>query len=140
MSERGSLVDRCDRCGALLVRMRPDQHAAGEAVYQDLAWQVRWPNADGEMVLLEPWQWHQLMLFAFAKEKGWNPILVPSLDGDGLVMIVRAKQSRLTKRQGSELIEFAKAWAVDHGAEVREWDEEGNLVHGAHPPKLRLAA
>lgn len=135
-SVRGALIDRCDRCGALLVRMRPDQHAAVEAVYEDLAWQVDHPHVNG--LRLEPWQWHQLMLFAFAKEKGWDPVLVPSLDGDGLVMLVRNKQSRLTKRQGSDLIEFAKAWAVTHGAVVREWDEDGNLICGTQP--MRKAA
>lgn len=136
-SVRGALVDRCDRCGALLVRMRQDQHAAVEAVYEDLAWQVDHPKVPG--MRLEPWQWHQLMLFAFAKEKGWNPQLVPSLDGDGLVMLVRNKQSRLTKRQGSELIEFAKSSAIEYGAVLREWDEHGNLIAGERPP-LRMAA
>jgi len=133
---RGALVDRCDRCGALLVRMRPDQHAAVEAVYEDLAWQVDHPRVPG--LRLEPWQWHQLMLFAFAKEKGWDPVLVPSLDGDGLVMLVRTRQSRLTKRQGSELIEFVKSSAIEFGAVVREWDENGNLIVGS--PPLRKAA
>ncbi len=133
---RGSLVDRCDRCGALLVRMRPDQHAAVEAVYEDLSWQVDHPKVPG--LKMQAWQWHQLMLFAFAKEKGWDPVLVPSLDGDGLVMLVRHRQSRLTKRQGSELIEFVKSEAIGYGAVLREWDEEGNLVAGQ--PPLRLAA
>jgi hypothetical protein len=134
MTTRGALVDRCDRCGALLVRMRPDQHAAVEAVYQDLSWQVDHPRVPG--LKLEPWQWHQLMLFAFAKEKGWDPTLVPSLDGAGLVMLVRNKQSRLTKRQGSELIEFVKSEAVKMGAEIREWDEAGNLIAGRSPERL----
>ncbi len=124
----GSLVDRCDRCGALLVKMQADQHAAVEAVYEDISGQLEWPNADGEMVRMQPWQWHQLMLFAFAKEKGWNPVLVPALDGQGMVMLVRARQSRLTRRQGSELIEFAKAWATERGVHLREWDEDGNLI------------
>lgn len=135
---RGALVDRCDRCGALLVKMTHEQHAAVEAVYEDMAWQVEWKNADGELIMLPPWQWHQLMLFAFAKEKGWNPILVPALDGDGLVMLVRARQSRLTKRQGSELIEFAKAWATQKGASIREWDEDGNLTAGQEPSRWWL--
>lgn len=115
--------------------MRPDQHAAVESVYEDLSWQVDHPQVPG--MKLETWQWHQLMMFAFAKEKGWDPVLVPSLDGAGLVMLVRNRQSRLTKRQGSELIEFAKSWAIEHGAEVREW-EDGKMVAGREP--MRLAA
>lgn len=121
---RGALVDRCDRCGHLLVKMTNAQHAAVEAVYEDLAEQRDWPIGSGRM--LEAWQWHQLVLYAFAKEKGWNPVLLPALDGDGLVMVARTKQSRLTKAQGSELIEFAKAWATNHGVVVREW-EDGRL-------------
>jgi hypothetical protein len=92
---RGALVDRCDRCGALLVRMRQDQHAAMEAVYEDLAGQRDWPMGSGQM--LDAWQWHQLVLFAFAKEQGWNPVLAPALDGGGLVLVMRQKQSRLTR-------------------------------------------
>jgi hypothetical protein len=121
-------VDRCDRCGCLLVRMAPAQHAAVEAVYEDLALQRDWPI--GSKKYLEAWQWHQLMVFAFAREKGWNPVLLPSLHGDGLVMVSRQKQSRLTRSQGSELIEFAKAWATNHDVLVREWDEDGNQIAG----------
>jgi hypothetical protein len=123
---RGALVDRCDRCGALLVKMQHDQHAAMEAVYEDLAAQRDWPMGSGQM--LDAWQWHQLVMFAFAVEMGWDPKLLPALDGRGMVLTTRQKQSRLTKRQGSELIEFAKAWATEHGVVVREWDEDGNLV------------
>jgi hypothetical protein len=46
---------------------------------------------------------------------------------------MRQKQSRLTKRQGSELIEFAKAWATEHDVVVREWDEDGNLITAVEP-------
>lgn len=113
---KGALVDRCDRCGAVLVKMKHGQHGAVEAVYEDLASQRDWPIGSGNM--LDAWQWHQLMLFAFAREQGWNPVLLPSLDGDGLVMTTRVKQSRLTKRQGSELIDFAKAWAAQNGVRL----------------------
>lgn len=123
---RGSLVDRCHRCNALLVKMTPEQHGAMQAVYEDLAAFRDWPIRSGQM--LDAWQWHQLVLFAFAKEMGWDPVLAPALDGSGLVLVMRQKQSRLTKRQGSELIEWAKAWATNHGVQVREWDEDGNLI------------
>lgn len=133
---RGALVDRCDRCNAMLVKMRDDQHGAMQAVYEDLAAQRDWPMGSGQ--LLDAWQWHQLVMFAFAVEKGWDPKLLPALDGRGLVLTTRQKQSRLTKRQGAELIEFAKAWATEHGVEVREWDEDGNLISGTQP--MRKAA
>lgn len=118
MAERGALVDRCDRCGALLVKMNHAQHGAVELVYLELAEQCDWPRGTG--IKRTPWQWHQLMLAAFAEEQGWQPEFLPSLVGGGLVMTTRTKQSRLTKRQGSELIEFAKAWAIDNGVHLHE--------------------
>lgn len=135
---RGLLVDRCHRCNAVLVKMQDDQHGAMQAVYEDLAALRDWPIGSG--TYLDPWQWHQLVLFAFAKEMGWNPVLAPALDGDGLVMVTRQKQSRLTKKQGSELIEWAKAWAANHGVQVREWDQDGNLISGAALVEERKAA
>lgn len=134
---RGKLFDVCDRCGAFLVQMTPEQHAAVEAVYEDLAAHAEHPRVPG--LKMPAWQWHQLMLFAFAEEKGWNPVLVPSLSGSGLVMMVRGKQSRLTKRQGSELIEFAKSEATKMGVTLREWDEDGNLIQEASGPMRKAA-
>jgi len=118
---RGTLVDRCDRCGALLVRMTPAQHAAVEAVYEDAAAQLDYPPESGQM-----WDapaWHQILLGLFAEEQGWDlPKFVPTPRG-GVIPVWRQKQSRLTKRQGSELIEFSKAYVVGRGARVREWSE-----------------
>lgn len=106
--------------------MTPRQHAAVQAVYEDLSAQLDLPEGSGNM--LDADDWHQVMVHAFAKEMGWEPKLLPSLDGHGTVLRIRTKQSRLTKRQGSELIEFCKAYATGRGAVVREWDEDGNLV------------
>lgn len=123
---RGALVDRCDRCGALLVKMTPAQHAAAEAVYEDIANAgIDYPRGSGD--LHDVWGWHQIMVAAFAKEQDWQPKMV-ALEGGGWVMVTRTKQSRLTKRQGSELIEFAKAYAAERGVHVRGWDEDGNLI------------
>jgi hypothetical protein len=118
---RGTLVDRCDRCGHLLVRMNPRQHAAAEAVYEDLAAQLDYPPKSGQM--WGDWAWHQIMLGLFAEEQGWElPKFVPTPRG-GIIAVSRTKQSRLTKKQGSELIEFIKAYAVNRGAALREWPE-----------------
>lgn len=127
---RGALVDRCDQCGHLLVRMTPRQHAAAEAVYEDMAGQIDFPVGSGNM--LTPEEWHQVMVASYAEEKGWKPKILRTITGQSLVVVMRQKQSRLTRNQGSELIEFTKAYAVGRGAEVREWDEDGNLISGAH--------
>ena len=117
----GTLVDRCDRCGHLLVRMMPAQHAAVEAVYEDMAAQLDFPAGSGQM--LESWEWHIVMVGSYAQYKGWKPKILPTIEGDGMVVVMRQKQSRLTKAQGSELIEFTKAYAVNRGAVLREWEK-----------------
>lgn len=98
--------------------MTAEQHAAVEMVYVELSNQVDWPRGSG--IKRTPWQWHQIIVAAFAEEQGWTPEYLPSLRGGGFVMATRTKQSRLTKRQGSELIDFAKATAIDLGAQLRE--------------------
>lgn len=117
---RPTLVDRCDRCGHLLVRMTQDQHAAVEAVYEDAEAQLDYPPNSGRMWSKEAW--HQIILGLFAEEQGWElPTFVPSAKG-GVIPVMRQKQSRLTRRQGSELIEFAKAYVINRGGRVREWE------------------
>lgn len=115
---RSFLVDRCDNCGVTLRPMTPERHRAAEAVYRDCAEQLDWPKGSG--VKHSPWWWHQMMLAAFAEEKGWQPEFWPSLTGSGLVMTTRTKQSRLTNRQGAELVHFARATAIEKGAVLRE--------------------
>jgi predicted peroxiredoxin len=101
--------------------MTPEQHAAATMIYVDLAAQLDWPRGSG--LKHPPWIWHQLMLAAFAEEMGWDPLIMPGLNG-GMVVTFRTKQSRLTQRQGSDLIEFAKAWAIDNGVQLNEPENE----------------
>lgn len=98
--------------------MSPDQHAAVEAVYADIAEQLEWPRGSG--VKRDPWTWHQMMVDAYVKDKGWAPLLLPALDGEGMVMTTRQKQSRLTTQQGNELKHFARAWAIENNVVLRE--------------------
>ena len=102
--------------------MTPEQHAAVEAVYKDIAAQLDWPLGSG--IKRTPWIWHQLMIAAFAEEKGWIPEFLPSLSGGGFTMTTRQKQSRLTVRQGAELKHFARAWAIDRGVTLHEPEHE----------------
>jgi hypothetical protein len=113
--------------------MLPLQHAAVEAVYADMAWQLDYPKGSGEM--LDAFGWHQVMVGSYAYWKGWKPKFLPTTEGDGMVPVMRTKQSRLTRDQGSELIEFVKSYAVDRGAELREWDDAGNLISGKDPAR-----
>lgn len=122
MSSRGYLVDRCDRCGCMLVKMQHAQHAIVQAVYEDIAEQLDFPAGSRQM--LTPDEWHQVMVDGYAREKGWTSRMVPALDGSGYVMLMRTKQSRLTRRQGDELIEFARAYALGRGAHLRDFERE----------------
>ena len=118
MSSRGLLVDRCDRCGAWLRPMRPDQHAAVEAVYGELAQQADYPPGSGQR--WDPWSWHQIMLGLFAEEQGWAlPMFVPTPKGS-VIPVMRMKQSRLTAQQGQDLKHFVRAWAIEHDVQLRD--------------------
>lgn len=118
--------------------MEHRQHAAVEAVYEDVSTQLDYPPGSGEM--WDAWSWHQIMLGLFAEAQGWPlPRFVPSESG-APIPVMRQKQSRLTKRQGADLIEFAKAYAITRGADLREWDEDGNLIQRARPNALQRAA
>lgn len=98
--------------------MTAEQHSAVEMVYIDLAAQADYPPGSGKR--WDQWGWHQIMLGLFCEENGWDlPKFVPTPKG-GVIPVIRQKQSRLTKRHGSELIEFAKAWAIDHGVHLHE--------------------
>lgn len=119
---RGALVDRCDRCGHMLVKMQHAQHALVQAVYEDMAEQLDFPAGSGGT--LTPDEWHQVMVDGYAREKGWTSRMVPALDGSGYVMLLRTKQSRLTRKQGDELLEFCRAYALGRGARLREFERE----------------
>lgn len=118
--------------------MLPRQHAAVEAVYEDMAGQLDYPERSGQM--LDAFEWHQVMVASFAEHMGWRPKMLPTTEGGGLVPVMRQKQSRLTKSQGAELIEFTKAYAIGRGAELREWDEDGNLIARSAQNALERAA
>jgi hypothetical protein len=55
---------------------------------------------------------------------------VPTEKG-GLIAVVRQKQSRLTKRHGSELIEFAKAYGINRGAMLENSRRRREALQGA---------
>lgn len=100
--------------------MTPDQHSAATMIFVDMAAQLDWPRGSGRK--WSAWHWHQFMLAVFAKEEGWDPQFMPLPPeyGAGAVLVVRSKQSRLTKKQGSDLIEFCKSWAIENGVELHE--------------------
>lgn len=114
MSGRPALVDRCDVCASLLVPMTPGQHGDVEALYRDMAEQLDFPEDSGQK--WDAYGWHQIMVAGYAEHKGWNPVVVPSPNGTGQpVLVMRTKQSRLTRKQGAELVHYANAYAANRG-------------------------
>ena len=115
----------------------PKQHAAAQAIYEDMAGQIDFPAGSGNLLTAD--KWHLVLVASFAEEKGWKPEILPTVSGKGLVVVMRQKQSRLTRDQGSELLEFARSYAIERGAVLREWDEHGNLIAGPGLEERRAA-
>jgi len=131
MTPRGALVDRCDACGTLLAPMMPGQHGDVEALYRDMSQQIDYPPGSGEMHTA--YGWHQIMVAGYAEYKGWKPQFLPSPNGTGdKILVFRTQQSRLTKKQGAELVHYANAYAAERGVrrsmskrQARELAEQG---------------
>lgn len=125
---RGALVDRCWKCGTLLRRASPEQHAALEMALQDIAAQKDWPKGSGK--LHGPSWWWQLIIAAFDRLKKVECELVPAIDGVGFdgngMDFVRGERRRrsLNNVEISEIIEYTNAWAAEHGVKRRRPQKE----------------
>lgn len=106
-------------------RATPAQHAALQMVCEDIALQLRWPNIDGELVLMGPDAWAQLFILSYDRAHGGDGTLMQAIDGHGFDgrgfdPVRRRKRSRLNIAEGSEVIEFALAFAIEHKVKLRE--------------------
>jgi hypothetical protein len=59
-------------------------------------------------------QWKRLLVAAWMKVKGQEPLYVQALDGEGMEPLYR-RTSTLTKEEMSDLIEYVKAWRAMEG-------------------------
>lgn len=98
-------------------RVTVDQHAALQMIYQEFALQRDWPRGSGE--LHGPTVWKRLIIAAWERTQGHAAEILPAIDGQGSDIVYR-RQSRLNIAEASELIEFAKAMAVELEVELRE--------------------
>ena len=121
MPGRGTLVDRCHKCGALVRQRTVEQNDALHAILAEIAAQRDWPRGTGQMLDIE--QWKRLMMAAWERTQGRHADLYPALDGHGADVVYR-RSSRLNKHEFSELIEFAKAMAVELDVELHEPEQE----------------
>lgn len=121
MSERGTLVDKCHKCGANVRQRTVEQNAAMHAVLAEIAAQRDWPRGTGQ--LLDVDQWKRLMMAAWERAQGQHAEIFPAVDGQGIDVVYR-RSSRLNKYEASELIEYMKAWAVDNGVVLHEPEQD----------------
>lgn len=134
---RGSLVSKCHRCGASLWLAPAEKHAPLHGVLEDLALQLVWPTP--EIAPLFPhikpelhgpdWWWQKIVL-AFDRLKGEEFELSPAIDGRGfdgngldLVRGARLRRS-INSVEVSEMIEYARAFAIEHGVKLREFESK----------------
>ena len=120
MSARGTLVDRCHKCGANVRQRTVDQNDALHATIGEIAAQRDWPRGSGQMLDIE--QWKRLLMAGWERTHGRRADIFPAVDGQGIDVVYR-RSSRLNKHEASELIEYVKAWAVEEGVTLHEPEE-----------------
>lgn len=130
---RGSLVDKCWRCGTWLRRAAPAQHAALQMVLEDIALQVAWPTHElrerfphvKPMLHGVQWWW-EMGIQAFDRltpDEGGD--MAPALDGQGFdgrgFDFVRGarKRRQLNDHEISKVIEYFNAFAAGHQVKRR---------------------
>lgn len=89
------------------------------AVLTDIAKQVEWP-VDGKMQKLRPEEWKNILTAGLKRETR-----VAQGIGGGFVMLGQ-RTSKMSKRELSEVIEFAYAFGAEHGVRWTETVEEAN--------------
>lgn len=119
------MVSKCWRCGTFLYRASPEQHAALQGVLEDIALQVLW----GGQLRGVP-TWWELIVAAYDRLKKDEAELLPAIDGrgfdgNGMDFVRGARRRRhLNDHEISEIIEFARAWAIDHNVKLRDFSEK----------------
>lgn len=94
------------------------QNAALHAMLSDIAHQVEWK---GQKFTVEIWK--RLVTAAWLRESGGNPLLVPSLDGNG-VDIIFERTSKLSVKQCADLITWVEAFGIEQGCHFTTNREE----------------
>ena len=92
------------------------------AVLTDIAKQVEWP-VDGKPKKLDPVDWKNVLTAGLNQETR-----VARGVGGGFVVLGQ-RTSKMTKRELSEVIEFAYAFGAEHGV---KWTEVPALNHDLH--------
>ena len=113
------------KAGPVLVTLgRPTrnngQNARLHAMLSDLSKQVEW---HGQKFTGEVWK--RLCVASYLREQNESPMLVPSLDGQG-VDIIYQKTSKMSKKVMSELIEWVSCFGAENNV---VWSERAKEVY-----------
>lgn len=123
---RGALVDKCHRCGTVLRRASPSQHAALQARLEDIAVSIPWPPNTRKLHGVS-WWW-QMLVASFDRLKGEECEIVQALDGVGFdgrgFDFVRGERRRrsINSVEISEIIEYVTAFGAERGVKFREFE------------------
>lgn len=90
-----------------------EQNAALHAMLTDISNQVKW---HGQSFPVEVWK--RLCMASYLRESGGKPLLVPSLDGNG-VDIIFERTSHLSVKKCAELIQWVEAFGAEQGVKFR---------------------
>lgn len=107
-------IDYCPHCQGRLDNRSSEQNSKLHALLQDISEQKKW---SGQTLDVEAWK--RLMTAAWSRATGRRAELYPALDGVGFDVVYR-RTSRMSKSEMIELIEYATAWAIEHGIRLRE--------------------
>lgn len=127
MPGHGYMVDVCPRCKARMHRATAAQHAAMQAVLEDIALQVQWPPKSGRLIGVS--KWWELIVAAFDRLQQTDCEVLPAIDGQGFdgngFDFARGERRRrnLNSVEISEILEYARAWGIEHGVKFREFEK-----------------
>ena len=107
-------IDFCPGCGFRLDVRSSEQNSKLHALLSDIAQQRKWA---GQTLSVEDWK--RLMVSAWERANGRQARMFPSLDGNGFDVVYH-RTSRMSKQEVSELLEYAIAWSIDNGVNLRE--------------------
>lgn len=105
-------ADHCPNCGAFIEQRNTGQNGAFHALCAEIDRALDWPRGSGLKIGVLPWK--RLLVAAWERTHGRRAELYPALDGEGFDVVYK-RSSRLSKKEMSELLEFANAWAAENG-------------------------
>jgi hypothetical protein len=97
------------------IKRTGEQNKKLHAVLKDISEQVEWKGLELNVV-----QWKRLATYAWLRELGESPMMVPALDGNGMDLIYE-KTSQMSKKQLTSLTEWCLAFGAENEVQFTEY-------------------